>query len=340
VKKNEKNNMRMKKHLVLLLGALGGSAALAPVTAHANTMGIFVGNHDDGSTSTVGEYTLSGTTLSSSSPSLISGLYEPAGIAISGSDLFVTNQTSGGTGLITEYTTAGSLVGAGPLVTSGQNGASLSTPAGIAVSGSDLFVANYGANSIGEYTTSGATVNASLISGLSGPIGVAIYGSDLFVGNINSTGSHADQAVEYNLATPTPTLLGSLTLGSSANGIAVSANGANLYVTSNSGNAIYDYATSNIMLAGNASPTATWTDTGYTSAYGIAIYGSDLFVTQDQSVNDVLEFTTSGSPVSTTPDPLITGLNDPYAIAVPEPASLGLMAMGSMMLLAKRRKKA
>ena len=34
------------------------------------------------------------------------------------------------------------------------------------MSGSDLFVANYGNGTIGEYTTSGATVNASLVSGL------------------------------------------------------------------------------------------------------------------------------------------------------------------------------
>jgi hypothetical protein len=29
-------------------------------------------------------------------------------------------------------------------------------------------------NTIGEYTTSGATVNASLVSGLSAPIGIAV----------------------------------------------------------------------------------------------------------------------------------------------------------------------
>ena|ERR1017187_6403063 len=52
---------------------------------------------------------------------------------------------------------------------------------GIAVSGSDLFVSNLNNNTIGEYTTSGATVNASLISGLNHPHGIAVDGSDLFV---------------------------------------------------------------------------------------------------------------------------------------------------------------
>src|ERR1700733_9430044 len=44
-----------------------------------------------------------------------------------------------------------------------------------------IFVANNGNNTIGEYTTSGGTVNASLVSELLGPIGIAVSGGDLFV---------------------------------------------------------------------------------------------------------------------------------------------------------------
>jgi hypothetical protein len=47
-------------------------------------------------------------------------------------------------------------------------------PSGVAVSGSDLFVTNSSNNTIGEYTTAGATVNAALISGLSSPEYIAI----------------------------------------------------------------------------------------------------------------------------------------------------------------------
>ena len=47
-------------------------------------------------------------------------------------------------------------------------------PDGLAISGSDLFVLNYYTNTVGEYTTNGATVKASLISGLDGPSGIAI----------------------------------------------------------------------------------------------------------------------------------------------------------------------
>jgi DNA-binding beta-propeller fold protein YncE len=62
----------------------------------------------------------------------------------------------------------------------------LNNPADIAVSGSNLFVTNQGNGTIGEYTTSGATVNASLITGLSGPGGIAVSGSNLFVANYNA----------------------------------------------------------------------------------------------------------------------------------------------------------
>jgi hypothetical protein len=59
-------------------------------------------------------------------------------------------------------------------------GLGLNGPGGIAVSGSDLFVtytlvgAHGFTGAIGEFTTSGATVNASLVSGLTGPDGIAI----------------------------------------------------------------------------------------------------------------------------------------------------------------------
>ena len=52
--------------------------------------------------------------------------------------------------------------------------------------GQDIFVANVASGTIGEYTTSGATVNASLVSGLTNPAGIAVSGSDLFVVNQGS----------------------------------------------------------------------------------------------------------------------------------------------------------
>ncbi len=43
-----------------------------------------------------------------------------------------------------------------------------------AARGGDIYVANSGIGTIGEYTTSGAVENASLISGLSNPVGIAV----------------------------------------------------------------------------------------------------------------------------------------------------------------------
>ena len=51
----------------------------------------------------------------------------------------------------------------------------------IAISGNDLFVVNESNGNIGEYTTSGKTVNAELFSDLGEPDGIAIRsGSNVF----------------------------------------------------------------------------------------------------------------------------------------------------------------
>ena len=44
-----------------------------------------------------------------------------------------------------------------------------------------LFVASDSSGTIGEYTTSGTTVNGSLISGLHDPFSLGVLGNDLFV---------------------------------------------------------------------------------------------------------------------------------------------------------------
>jgi len=50
----------------------------------------------------------------------------------------------------------------------------LNNPQGIAVSDGNLFVAEFYGNTIGEYTTSGATVNAALVSGVVSPSFIAV----------------------------------------------------------------------------------------------------------------------------------------------------------------------
>ncbi len=77
----------------------------------------------------MGEYTTSGATVNAS---LITGLDEPEGISVSGSDIFVTNL---GSNTVGEYTTSGATVNAS-LITG------LEEPVRSVVSGSDIFVAN------------------------------------------------------------------------------------------------------------------------------------------------------------------------------------------------------
>ena len=76
--------------------ALSVGAALS--SAAARGQNIYVAN---GGNSTIGKYTLSGAVVNSS---LISGLSNPADMAVSGSNLFVGNQNSGTVG---EYSTSG-----------------------------------------------------------------------------------------------------------------------------------------------------------------------------------------------------------------------------------------
>ena len=60
------------------------------------------------------------------------------------------------------------------------------------MSGSHLFVDNYDSGTIGEYTTSGATVNASLVQlgAQASPQAIAVSGSHLFIGYYaNNTGT-------------------------------------------------------------------------------------------------------------------------------------------------------
>lgn len=98
----------------------------------------------------------------------------------------------------------------------------LHLPNGIAVSGSNRFVANNGeagpvggTGTIGEYTTSGATVNPTLVSGLSFPSGIAVvptvpepiaashlHSSDSFLRNsIRMTQNAPKKLLDYRVGT-------------------------------------------------------------------------------------------------------------------------------------------
>lgn len=108
-------------------------------------------------------------TLTTVSTSFITGLTQPAGIALSGGTLYVTNY---GNNTIGKYdASTGAAVNA-TFITGGA----LSQPAPLAFSGGNLYVVNQGNSTLGVYNaTTGATVDASFITGLNyGVEGIAV----------------------------------------------------------------------------------------------------------------------------------------------------------------------
>ena len=111
----------------------------------------------------VSEYSPKGELINSN---FITGLADPAGIAVSGNNLFVTDNV---TDTVGKYdATTGGAINAGFIM-------GLQSPFAIAVLGNNLFVTYYtGQNhyAVGEYdATTGVAINANLITGLTQPLG-------------------------------------------------------------------------------------------------------------------------------------------------------------------------
>jgi hypothetical protein len=72
-----------------------------------------------------------------------------------------------------------------------------------ATSHCQIFVANFGNGTIGEYNaTTGATINSALVSGLDGAEGLASFGGNLFVANVdgNTVGEYTTSGATVNSA--------------------------------------------------------------------------------------------------------------------------------------------
>src|SRR5580693_6407606 len=62
----------------------------------------------------------------------------------------------------------------------------------------DIYVANYDSGTIGEYTTSGTTINADLVSGTFNPVGMVFSGNDLFVESWQRVGEYTTSGETVN----------------------------------------------------------------------------------------------------------------------------------------------
>jgi hypothetical protein len=224
----------------------------------------------------------------------------------------------------------------------------LFTPGLVRVAYSQIFVADSTAGAVGEYTTSGATVNASLITGLSQPSGLATDGTNLFVTNFSgdySLGEYTTSggmvnaslipyvytpvAVEGNDlfvhsdAGPGDYIGQYTTSGETVNPSLFSVNGPAIIGLAAEGDGLFvDYAPfapksgrSDFTTIAEYTTLGTVENASIVSGvglYGFAVEGTDLFVA-DIVTGTISEYTTSGTLLNAS---LISGLTGPSLLAV------------------------
>lgn len=208
----------------------------------------------------------------------------------------------------------------------------------------DIFVTNYSPGTIGEYTDSGATLNATLISGLSLPKGIAVSGNDLYVANsgtgtigeYTTTGATVNAALVSGLNDPQSIAVSGNHLYVLSGGSGTNSNrlgeynattGAHTHASLITGlGSPVDMALSDgdfFISGGNASgsPTAIgeYDTTGATvnaalipgTFNGVAVQDTDLFAVTN--ADTIGAYTTDGTTINAA---LVSGLNAPNDLAV------------------------
>lgn len=216
---------------------------------------------------------------------------------------------SGNLGTVEEYSTTGTAIST-PLISG-----TLGWPGGMVI-GSDgyLYVVNNGAGSIGKYTLSGATVNASLITGLFDPWGIAFNGGNLYVASGDNNGLQNSGSVgEYT--TSGQTVNASLISGLSRS-YGIATDGSDLFVTEQDSGVVAEYTTTGTLL----NPLLI---SGLTGPFGIALGNGNIYVGTGSTVGI---YTMAGAPVNAT---LITGLSQLAGFALDGQGDLFVAELGN-----------
>jgi len=278
-----------------IISILTACAALWAMSGAAHGQ-IYVTNSGSG---TIGKYdAATGATINAA---LVSGLFEPFGIAFAGGHIWVA--LGGGGGPVAEYdATTGAPINA------------ISTPCGaigVAVSENNLYVVGQGCGGwIGVYdATTGAPINAPLVTGppLSGvPIyNVAVSGGNIYV---VSDGFDTPGSVAVFDAATGALINPSLINVENAVGIVVS--GGNLWVGNNGDNNVA--STTGLYTTGGATINASLIPG--LGSFGMALLGGNLLITNGNTIGEYNA--TTGAVVNAS---LVSGLNNPAGIAVVPP---------------------
>jgi hypothetical protein len=195
-------------------------------------------------------------------------------------------------------------------------------------SAQNVFVANYGLNTISEFNSSGTLITNSFASGLNSPEGLAFDNS----GNLYVANSGNNTISEFNSS-------GGLITGFFASGLSTPHglafdSGVNLYAANNNG--IWEFGPSGTLIK-SPSPVTS----GLSATVDLTFDSrGNLYVTMPL-LNAVQEYDSRGNLIKVSP---IGSVNDPSFLAisptiVPEPSTLALAGIGLASLLALRRRK-
>ncbi len=172
-----------------------------------------------------------------------------------------------------------------------------------------IFVTNVGgnpaANTIGKYSTAGATINTAFISGLNNPTSMAISGGNLFV--VNNAGGDGNGSVgKYDASTGAT--INSAFISGLVKPWGIAVFGGNLFVTDLDGKiGKYDATTGTTINSEFVSGSP-----GLTNPLGIVFSGGSMFVVNGTGFISEYDATT-GALINGV---LVSGLSNPQAVAV------------------------